>query len=84
MSVGIGLHAGEIDRLVSRSVDGVRWLGVFARDELPDVTRELRPWLLILNCDSNNQFGTYWLDLCAPLFGGIKLFDLFDLSSSMN
>ena len=43
MSVGSGLHAGEIDCLVSRLVNGVCWLGVFAGDELPDVTREIRP-----------------------------------------
>ena len=51
MSVGIGLHPGEIECLVSRLVDNVRWLGVFARDELPDLTREIRPWCLILNTD---------------------------------
>ena len=43
MSVGSGLHAGEIDCLVSRLVNGVRWLKVFARDELPDVPCKIRP-----------------------------------------
>ena len=80
MSVGSGLYAGEIDCLVSRLVIGVRWLGVFARDELPDVTREIRPWCLILNTDPKNQPGTHWLDLYAPLVGGIELFDSFGLS----
>ena len=32
MSVCSKLHAGEIDCLISRLVDEVRWLGVFARD----------------------------------------------------
>ena len=41
MSVGSGLHAGEIKCLVSRLVDNVRWLGVFALDELPYLTREI-------------------------------------------
>ena len=44
MSVDSGLHAIEIDCLVSRLVDKVRMLGVFARDELPYSTREIRPW----------------------------------------
>ena len=43
MSVGIKLHGGEIDCLILRLVDGVRWLGVFAYDKLPDLTREIRP-----------------------------------------
>ena len=44
MSVGSKLHDGEIDCLVLRFVHEVRWLGVFARDELPDVTNKIRPW----------------------------------------
>ena len=83
MSVGSGLHVGEIDCLVSRLVDKVRWLGVFARDELPDVTREIRPCCLILNIDPKNLAGTHWLALYAPLSGGIELFDSFGFSPSM-
>ena len=83
MSVGSGLQAGEIDCLVSRLVDGRRWLGVFTRDELPDVTREIRPWCLILNTDPKNQGKPHWLALYAPLSGGIKLFDLFGLFPSV-
>ena len=83
MSIGSGLHAGEIDCLVSRLVDGVRWLGVFARDELLDVTRERRPWCLILNTDHKNQAGSHWLSLFASLAGGIELFDSFGFTPSM-
>ena len=39
MSVGSGLYAGEIDCFVLKLVDGVRWREVFARYEMPDVTR---------------------------------------------
>ena len=77
MSDGSGLDAGEIDCLVSRLVDGVCWLGVFARDELPEVTREIPPWCLILNTDPKNQAGTHLLAFYAPLSNGIKLFDSF-------
>ena len=83
MSVGSGLHAGEIDCLVSRLVDGVLWLGFFPRDELSDVTTEIRPWCLILNTDPKNQAGTHWLTLYATLSGGIELFDSFGFSPSM-
>ena len=75
MSVGSGLHAGEIDSLVSRLVVGVRWMGVFARDELPDLTREISPWCLILNTDFKDQPVTNWLAFYAPIDGGIELFD---------
>ena len=42
LSIERGFHAKEVDCLVSKLVNGVRWLGVFANDELPDVTREKR------------------------------------------
>ena len=83
MSVGSGLHAGEIECLVSKLVDNVHWLGVFARDELPDLTREIRPWCLIFNTDSKNQPGTHWLALYAFSAGSIELFDSFGFSPSM-
>ena len=77
MSVASGLHAGEIECLVSRLVDTVRWLGIFARDELPDITLEIRPWCLILNTDPKDQPGTDWLALYPPLAGSNELFDSF-------
>ena len=83
MIVGSKLHAGEIDCLVSRLVNRVRWLGVFASDKLPDVTCEIRPWCLILNTDPKNQPGTHWLACYAPLVSGIELFDSFGFSPSM-
>ena len=76
-------HAGEIECLVSRLVDNVRWLGVFARDELPDLTREIRPWCLILNNDTKDKPGTHWLALYAPSARSIKLFDSFGFYPSM-
>ena len=75
MSVGSGVHTGEIECLVSRLVDNVRWLGVFARDELPDLTCEIQPWCLILNTDPKDQPGTHWLALYAPSARSTELFD---------
>ena len=39
MSVGSELHAGNIDWFISRLVDEVLWLRIFASDELPEVKR---------------------------------------------
>ena len=83
MSVGSGLHAGEIECLASKLVDHVRWLGVFARDELPDLNREIRPLCLILNTDPNDQPGTHWLALYTPTARSIELFYSFGFSPSM-
>ena len=83
MSVGSKLHSGEIDGLVSKLVDEVRCIGVFARDELFDVTREIRPWCLILNTHPKNQSGTHWLAFYAQLSCGIELFYSFGFSPSM-
>ena len=83
MSGGSGLHAGEIECLVSRLVNNVRWLGVFARDELPDLTRKIRSLCLILNTDSKDQPKTHWLALYAPLARSIELFDSVGFSPSM-
>ena len=43
MNNGNGLHAGEIDWLASQILVDVRWLGVFTRDDLPDLMCESRP-----------------------------------------
>ena len=63
----------EIDCLVSWLLVEVRWLGVFACDELPDVTSEIRPWCLIFNTDPKDQPGTHRLALYALKAGPIEL-----------
>ena len=83
MSGGNGLHAGEIECLVSRLVDNVLWLGVFARDELPDLIREIRLLCLIMNTDPKEQPRTHLLALYAPLARSIELFDSFGFSPSI-
>ena len=57
--------------------------GVFARDELPDLNREIRPWCLILNTDPKDKPATHWLAFSAPLARSIELFDSFGFSPSM-
>ena len=76
-SVG-GLHAGEIDCLISKL--SVRWLGVFEVDELPDVSSEIRFCCFIFNTDPTDQPCTHWLALYAPKAGFIKIFNSFGFS----
>ena len=76
------LHAGEIDCLVSRFMSSTRWLGVFARDELPDLLREKRPFALVFNSDPHDQPGHHWLAIYAATEGPLELFDSFGLSPS--
>ena len=86
-----GLHAAEIDCLLRRTLRSdvtpymgslVRWLGVFARDELPDVNKERRPFALVLNTDPRSQPGQHWLALFSPKEGPIEIFDSFGLPPS--
>ena len=66
-----GLYATELDCLLSRTLGheppymgkSVRWFGVFARDELPDVKNKRRPFALVLNTDLRSKPGQHWLAL---------------------
>ena len=77
-----GLYAVKINCLVSRLLVGVRWVGVFARDELPDVKHEVRPWCLILITDPKDKPGIHWFALYATRDGPIERFDSFGLPPS--
>ena len=58
----------------------VRWLGVFSRDELPDLSSERRPFALVLNTDPRDKPGQHWLAIFGPFNKPIELFDSFGLS----
>ena len=73
----LDLPLKKIDCLHLRQVNGVRWLGVFARDDLPNVTREKRPWYRIPNTDPKCIPGTHWLALYKPQSGRIEFFNSF-------
>ena len=64
----------------SRRPSAVRWLGVFARDELPDLSRERRPFALVLNTDPREKPGQHWLSIFGPINKPLELFDSFGLS----
>ena len=82
-----GLYDGEIDCLAGRMLRGtkVRWMGVFARDELPTEHEFLqdqmkrcdnRPFALVFNNQPKSEPGQHWLAIygvAAPSKGGAAL-----------
>lgn len=78
------LNTGQLNCLGGRLLRGtrVRWLGTFARDQLPNLDNEKRPFALILNTDPAEQEGTHWLALFAH-DRGLELFDSYGLSPSL-
>jgi hypothetical protein len=80
------LHTGQINFLGARLLHGteVRWLGTFARDEIPALEHERRPFALVINTDAAADPGEHWL----ALYGGrgsrkIELFDSFGLDPKL-
>ena len=55
--------------------ESVRWIGVFARDQIPDDLNCQRPFALIFNSDPANKPGQHWLAMYGPATGPIELFD---------
>lgn len=54
----------ELD-LLGRQLLGARYLGTFARDELPNMVKQPRPFGLIFNTDPAGTVGTHWLAIYA-------------------
>lgn len=78
-----GLYANEINCLASRMLaitEQVNWLGVFARDELPDLSQAKRPFALVFNTDPKDKPGQHWLAIFGPKQGQLELFDSFGLA----
>jgi hypothetical protein len=63
--------------------ESVRWLGVFARDQLPDDLNSRRPFALVLNTDPADKPGMHWLAMYGPAKGPIELFDSYALPPSL-
>ena len=61
----------EITRLGSNSS---RWLGVYARDELPNLEHSERPFALVFNTHPKDKPGQHWLAIYAPSNSPIKIF----------
>ena len=91
-----GLHSGEIECLARRMLcdvtpndstirfclSSIRWLGVFARDELPDLTQMQRPFAFGFNTDPHDKPGKHWIAIYGPSDGPLKFFDSFGMPPS--
>ena len=76
------LYTGQINYLGSRLLHGteIRWLGTFARDQMPQLEHETRPFALVVNTDVAAEPGEHWLAVYAPRgTGKIELFDSYGL-----
>ena len=68
---------------VLRNKKSVRWLGVFARDQLPHDLNSKRPFALVLNTHPADKPGQHWLAMYGPATGPIELFDSYALPPSL-
>ena len=75
------LSNNEISDIKNR--ESVHWLGVFARDKLPDDLNSKRPFALILNSDPSDKPGQHWLAMYGPATGPIEFFDSYALPPSV-
>jgi hypothetical protein len=80
------LYTGQINYLGARLLHGtdVRWLGVFARDRIPDLKHQRRPFALVINTDVAAGDGEHWLALFGPRDSiKIEMFDSFGLNPKL-
>ena len=82
----IALYTGQINYLGAKLLHGtdVRWLGAFARDQIPELKHERRPFALIINTDVAADKGKHWLALFKPRDSSkIEMFDSFGLDPKL-
>jgi len=79
-----GLRTDQIERIARVILcPRVRWLGVYARDAVPDLTIERRPFALIFNSDPASKPGQHWLAIYgADKTKEIEFFDSYALPPS--
>ena len=80
------LYTGQINYLGSRLLHGtkVRWLGAFARDQIPDLKHQRRPFALVINTDVATAPGQHWLALYGPCGSSkLEMFDSFGLDPKL-
>ena len=76
------LYTGQINCLGARLLHGtdVRWLSTYARDQIPPLEHERRPFALVINTDVAAGPGEHWLAFYAPRTSSkIEMFDSFGL-----
>ena len=76
------LYTEQINFLGGRLLHdtNVRWLGTYARDQIPQLKHERQPYALVINTDEASKPGEHWLALYAPRDSTkIEMFDSFGL-----
>ena len=76
------LYTGQINFFVARLLHGtdVRWLGTYAREQIPPLEHERRPFALVINTDVAAGPGEHWLAFYAHRGSTkIEMFDTFGL-----
>ena len=82
------MDSAQIDRVLRRNCPIYR--GVFAADELPEITFDRRPIVIVANTDPKNLPGTHWVCLYFDANDVGEYFDSFgsrpsrDFESYMN
>jgi hypothetical protein len=80
------LYTGQINFLGARLLHGtdVRWLGAFARDQIPALEHERRPYALVVNTDIAAESGQHWLAFYGARGSTkIEMFDSFGLDPKL-
>ena len=68
------------DSTIKSCLPSIRWLGVFARDELPDLMHMQRPFALVFNTDPHDKPGQHRLAISGPSDGPLEFFfDSFNM-----
>ena len=62
------LYTGQFNFLGARLLHGadVRWIGTYARDQIPSFEHERRPFALVIDSDIAAGPDEHWLALYAP------------------
>ena len=70
------------DSIIRCSLSPIRWLGVFARYELPDLKHRQRPSALVFNTDPTDKPGQHRLSINKPSDGPVEFCDSFGMFPS--
>ena len=80
------LYTNQINCLGSQLLHDtkVQWLGTYARDQIPSLKNEKRPFALVVNTDVAAGPREHWLALYTPRYSlKIEMFDSFGLPTNI-
>ena len=76
------MNTNQIDRVLRKNCSIYR--GVFAADELPEITFDSRPIVIVANTDPKHMPGTHWVCIYFDASNNGEYFDSFGLRPSRN